>query len=782
MLSDAFIKATASYNTYDKPVCAPYLRKTFTLDALPEKASVTLTCTGFYRLFVNGTEVNFSRLAPYISNPDQMIFYDTYDVTPLLRKGKNCLAFLLGNGISDCVGGYIWDFDKAYFRSAPKLAVHFESDALSFEADESFRCAPSPVFFDDMRSGEFYDATKEIDGWDQPDFDDSAWTPALPTDPARGEKRLNDTDPVVITGEYKALSVTEADVAGPLSSWGARQESRDLSETAFFKPEETEHGFVFSFAENTACVPKLTIRGRRGQRIMIQASEHFDGKTVDFANVAQFYPRGFAQRDIYICKGEGTETYIPSFTYHGARHFLVIGADKEQITPETVTMLVQNTDLRETGNFSCSDAVACRLQRMARVSDLANFVYFPTDCPHREKNGWTGDASMSAEHMMQTLSVGRSFKQWLRTVCAAQRADGALPGIVPTSGWGFTWGNGPAWDQVIVELPYVAYIYRGDTEPFRICADSVMRYLNYIAGKRDGNGLVAIGLGDWLPADRDDPVCPLTVSDTAIVYNICRKAEFLFGVCGMETRKAWAKLLGDEVREAFRRCLIDFDTVTVSGACQSSQSIGLYYGLFDKGEEKQAYDVLLRFIHEADDHFDGGMIGLRTIFRTLALHGDGALAYHMITRTDPPSYGVWSEVFGLTSLAETVRSWFDVRCMSYNHHFMGDFSGFFIAHIAGLRINPDRDDPAFVRFAPTFVPTLTHAEAYYETVAGRVSVRWERKDDKIVLTVEKADGVRGDVVLPDGYVFCGITSVPELRVRGTRTAELADAVYTVKKA
>ena len=191
MFSCRFIQATRHFATYEKPVCAPYLRKTFTLDRLPEKASLSLTATGFYRLWVNGKELTASRLAPCITNPDDILFYDTYDVTPFLTTGQNCLALLLGNGVSNAIGGFIWEFDKATFRSAPKLALAFEAacgeEHIGFEADESFKCASSPIFFDDLRSGEFYDATAEIPDWNKPDFDDSAWQNALLCEPPRGK-------------------------------------------------------------------------------------------------------------------------------------------------------------------------------------------------------------------------------------------------------------------------------------------------------------------------------------------------------------------------------------------------------------------------------------------------------------------------------------------------------------------------------------------------------------------------------------------------------------------
>ena len=153
---------------------------------------------------------------------------------------------------------------------------------------------------------------------------------------------------------------------------------------------------------------------------------------------------------MYICKGEGEETFVPPFTYHGFRYVLVEGIDEAQATESLLTYLVMNSDLKERGNFSCSDETVNLLQLFTRRSDLANFYYFPTDCPHREKNGWTGDASMSAEHMLLNLHAENSLREWMRNVRKAQRIDGALPGIVPTSGWGFAWGNGPAWDSVCI--------------------------------------------------------------------------------------------------------------------------------------------------------------------------------------------------------------------------------------------------------------------------------------------------------------------------------------------
>jgi len=184
-----FIAAGREYNTYEKHIPAPYLRKTYNLDKKAEKAEITVSGLGFYRLFVNGKEITKGYLAPYISNSDDMVYFDKYDVTDLLDEGENVIGAILGNGMQNCPGGGVWDFHIAKFRSAPKLALRLDLDGELFDTDESWKCADSPIFFDDLRSGCFYDANKEINGWCDKDFDDSAWKNAVFAEIPRGECR-----------------------------------------------------------------------------------------------------------------------------------------------------------------------------------------------------------------------------------------------------------------------------------------------------------------------------------------------------------------------------------------------------------------------------------------------------------------------------------------------------------------------------------------------------------------------------------------------------------------
>ncbi len=134
---------------------------------------------------------------------------------------------------------------------------------------------------------------------------------------------------------------------------------------------------------------------------------------------------------------------------------------------------------------------------------MSNLFYLPTDCPQREKNGWTADAALSAEQFLYNFDCGKTLAEWLVNVCKAQRSDGMMPGIVPTCGWGYKWGNGPAWDCVITEIPYQLYRFYGDTSVIENALPTILRYFDFISTVINADGLVDFGLGDWCEAETE---------------------------------------------------------------------------------------------------------------------------------------------------------------------------------------------------------------------------------------------------------------------------------------
>lgn len=360
---------------------------------------------------------------------------------------------------------------------------------------------------------------------------------------------------------------------------------------------------------------------------------------------------------------------------------------------------------------------------------------------------------MSAEHMILTLTVETSLREWLYSIRAAQNEAGALPGIVPTTGWGFDWGNGPAWDSVLFTLPYNIYRYRGDRAVIHENAHAMLRYLDYIAGRRDERGIVEIGLGDWCPVGRAPEAykLPLGLTDSMMVMEMCRIAAELYTVVGMDLQACCAETLGREMKQAVRETYLDPSTMLLSGNCQSAQAMGLYYGVYETSERETAFRRLMEIIERDGWQMDVGFLGGRVLFHVLSEFGQTELAYHMITKPDYPSYGNLLQR-GATSLWEMFVPEGE-RSGSENHHFWGDINHWFMRHLAGINVNPRGNDPNRILLKPRFVSDLDYVHAEYEAVDGTIRVNWQRKGAEIELTVEAADGLRVDIELENGYVF-----------------------------
>lgn len=756
--SKQFIKVGDALCDFKTHINAPYMRKKFNVPFKPERAEITICGLGFYELYINGKNITKGPLAPYISNTDDVCYYDNYDISDILTEGDNAVGIILGNGFRNCFGGAVWDFEKAPCRGAvtAALCIEAECDGESFEleADETFKTHPSPITFDDLRMGCRYDARLETDNWCGVDFDDSSWSFVKKEKTPRGEARLCNAEPITVTEVRLPVDVQHYDSL-PFAYETNAPDSKPMDGCV------RNNVYVFDFGVNAAGVTKLKINGKKGQKIVVRHGEYNCGNNFSVNSIGFFrdeettsHYTDYNQADVYICRG-GEEEFIPKFKYDGFRYAYVEGLEPQQLKEDTLTYLVMNADVKSRAEFVCSDEVLNKLQECTRRSDLANFYYFPTDCPHREKNGWTGDASMSAEHMLLNLTVEKSLKEWMFSIKKAQNTDGALPGIVPTGGWGFEWGNGPAWDSVCVNLPYYIYKYTGDTEVIEENVSLIMRYLCYISSRRNEQGLIAVGLGDWVDpfeAQNGHISAPLELTDSVTVYDMAKKASYLLKKTGRDNESEYAERLAKELRSDIREHLIDKNTMTAAGDCQTSQAYMLDAGIFNDDEREKAQQRLIEIIHRDGDINACGMIGLRHIFHALTAAGECELAYKIITDKGRTGYGYWIEN-GATALWEDFKDKDDPYPDSKNHHFLGDISSWFIQELAGLKTNPNVDDIRYFEISPHFIDALDYAKAHYESAFGRVEVMWQKKGETISLDVSMPHDTYGKAVLPDGYRF-----------------------------
>ena len=265
-----FICGSTEHSTEERFVCAPYLRKAFFLDSAGE-GKLSVCGLGFYRLFLNGKELTRGFLSPGITNPDDLVYYDVYEVTSYLRQGRNCIGLLLGNGMQNAVGGGTWDLQTGDFVGSPKAAVLLEIDGVAvLEADESFRYRDSPILFDDLRYGEHYDARLEQPGWSFPCFDDSAWRFCSVAPFPKGEQRESPLPPIARLNSLKPCRITR-----------------------------NRNGYLYDFGCNSAGLCELKLKGERGQRITLSYGEVIKDGELDLENLYNHDTnRALAHKDV----------------------------------------------------------------------------------------------------------------------------------------------------------------------------------------------------------------------------------------------------------------------------------------------------------------------------------------------------------------------------------------------------------------------------------------------------------------------------------------------------
>lgn len=700
---------------------ASWFRKTFCVDKT-ENARIFICGLGFYELYLNGQNITKGKLAPYISNPDEIMYYDSYDVSDMLYKGQNAVGIILGNGFLNNMGGHPWGFDQAKFRSAPMFAMILVVDGKEiFHSDQSFKTAKSPILFDDLRCGEYYDARLFRDGWSLPSFDDREWENAVPVYPPNGELKLCTAEPVRIIEQRK-----------PVSYW--------LS----------DGGVMFDFGVNSAGICRISFNGNEGRKIVLWHCECLTTERT-FYNKNTCTPdfdRNLSQKDIFICNGKQT-TYEPSFTYHGFRYVFVEGIDECELNNFSILMLVLSSDLEKTGEFMCSDEVVNKLQKTTINSDLSNFLYFPTDCPQREKNGWTGDAALSAEQILYNFDCSNSLSVWLENIRSSQR-NGVLPGVVPTVEFGYTWGNGPAWDKVLIELPYQIYRFTGDITVLRDNAEAIYIYLLYVKTKENAEGLFAYGLPDWCETgsiSEDRCSTPLEVSDTLTVIDFSDKACLIFKKLNMTNEYLLAEQINYNARRNFREKYLT-ENSEVSCHTQTAQAMALSVNIFSEEEKTQAVLQLVKMIQEKENRFCVGVLGARVLFRVLADNGYHELALKLITQDGFPSYKYWLdngatslwEAFNEVTLGGTFRK-DGRRTLSLNHHFWGDISAWFYRYISGIDVDYFREDVPFKISPKTFEKVDFVIGSYIRNGKG-VKVKIEKINGRMKVDVVSIGNVK----------------------------------------
>jgi alpha-L-rhamnosidase len=412
---------------------------------------------------------------------------------------------------------------------------------------------------------------------------------------------------------------------------------------------------------------------------------------------------------------------MPRFNYKGFQYVEVTSDKALNMSKENLTAFFMHSDVPQTGNIHSSNPTLNKTWAAANASYLSNLFGFPTDCPQREKNGWTGDAHIAIETGLYNYDGITIYEKWLADHRDEQQPNGVLPAIIPSNGWGYQWANGPDWTSTIAIIPWNIYLFYGDSRLLELCYDNIQRYVDYIDGNYP-SGITDWGLGDWVPVKS---VAPREFTSSLYFYVDALILSKAAGILGKTNDQEKYARLAEKIRNALNSKYLNTETGIYGTGLQTELSAALHWGIVPEEVRAKVAANLARRVEADNKHIDVGLLGTKTILNALSDNGYPELAYEVAAQETFPSWGWWI-VNGATTFFE---NWpLDASSdISMNHIMFGEINAWYYKALGG--IFPDEQQPGFknIILKPNFVQGLDHFEASHKSPYGQIVSSWKRK-------------------------------------------------------
>lgn len=747
-----------------------YLRKSFNATKTIREAITYICGLGHYELTINGKKVGDSEFAPFWSDYDKTVYYNTFDISSYLKKGENTFGILLGNGFYNDQGGRYSKLKVSF--GAPtlfmKTIIRYSDNTTSeIVSDGSWKYAFSPITFNDIYGGEDYDARLEQKDWDTPDFDDSNWKPVVIQQAPKGKLTPEQDYPVKIR---ERINFDKNKI-----TYLYKENSGKLTKTPPLGGRGVTSAMVFDMHQNLSGFPQITVNGKKGDKITLIV-----GESVTPEGAVDQRQTGRPYFYTYTLKGNGDETWHPRFSYYGFHYIQVEGAVlKGDKNPRKLPLLkdikscfVYNSSPL-VSTFECSNDIFNKTHLLIQKAAESNMQGIFTDCPQREKLGWIEQLHLNGPVLLYNFGLASFLPKIMQDMVDAQLPDGAVPSIAPMynifgdkNGHLDDFGVSPEWGSSIILVPWMYYEFYGDSTLITKNYESIRRWVDYLS-IRANDHILSFGLGDWYDYgdfragfSRNTPV-PFVA--TAYYFYALKYLAKSAEMVGNEYDVAFYSKLADEVKEALNRNFFHPETNEYATGSQTANAMAVYMDIVSPENRQAVLENLVKDIKAHSNRLTTGDIGNRYLFQTLADNGLNNLMYTMQNHYDAPGYGFQLK-FGATTLTE---QWDPRKGASWNHFMLGQIDEWFFKSLAGIR--PDPSQPGFRHFIirPEIVGDMTFVKASTETLYGKISVYWKLDGRQFILKLKVPANCSAEVYLPGekeartvkggNFVFSGVT-------------------------
>ncbi len=689
---------------------APLIRGSFCLDEIVS-AEITVCGLGFFELYLNGRRVGDDMYVPANSDYEERelnhftypindtishrIYCLKYDIIQYLLRGENSIGVIIGNG---------W---YNQYRRLDEGCMKFGSNKLCFKieavdksgkkheilSDESLKWAPSHITENNLFYGETHDYAAEKQGFAANGFNDSVWKQA-------------EIVPAPVSSYY--LQDCPSDKAIRFTS---PKRIKNRGDVVIYDAGENISGFMI-----VAC-PKA------GEKITVRYADEInaDGSL----NFSSSGGERQIQTDVFITAQPGRE-YSPKFCWHAFRYAEISG------NAEAVKCAVVHSDVEVTSAFECDNETLNWLYDAYIRTQLSNMHgSVPSDCPHRERLGYTGDGQLCCDAAMLLLGSRSFYKKWMDDIADCQdTVTGHVQHTAPFSGGG---GGPGGWGGAIVEVPYTYYKHFGDAETLSLFYPRMLKYLDYMESRCE-NGLVVREeeggwcLGDWCTPEPMQ--MPESFVNTYFYIRLMKTAQKAAAALNEQNSAAHLDERIKRSSDALKNAYYSPHTRSFMGGIQGADAFGLDIGL---GIDKTFGNVVKKY--RTLGMYDTGIFGTDILTRILFEKGEADLAFSLLASEKETSFFHMKQA-GATTLWE---NWNGES--SHSHPMFGAVTRFLFYYLLGIRQAENSTGFEKVVIAPVLVNGLNRANGYITTARGRISLSYEKMPGKINVDIYIDEGI-----------------------------------------
>ncbi|KAK7420396.1 hypothetical protein QQX98_002819 [Neonectria punicea] len=712
-----------------------YFRKEFPIDESIQSARLYITSLGLYEAEINGQRVGDAVLTPGWQSYNHRHAYDTYDVTELVKEGRNTIGVVVGEGWF--LGRLAWDGKREFWGDTvgllSLLTVTLENGTtVAIPTDTSWSANLGPIVSSEIYDGETYDSRLEadIEGWSSSSFSDDDW---------------------LATKELSSLKGSLSPPDGP----PVRKLEERQPDTIFKSPSGKK---IIDFGQNLVGWIRLTVDGPRGTNITLHHAE-----VLQDGELALGPLRSAKATDSLILHGNGTQTWEPHFTFHGFRFVQADGwPDDTPLTADAITAVVVHSDLEQTGWFECSNHLLNEFHANVRWSMKGNFLSIPTDCPQRdERLGWTGDAHAFGPTANFLYNTAGFWRGWHKDVWSEMQRNKSMivPFYVPTLPPNGESTAAAYWGDVAVANPWNLYRCSGDVDVLKEQSYQASGWID-VGVPRNDDGLwnrSSFQFGDWLDpkAPPDSPGDATTAQHLVADAYLVRMTEVLANISSAIGEKSKAdeyRRRHSELRTEFQKAWIEDGEL--ANCTQTAYALAIEFGLYTDDTEREEAAKTLRSLIAKNDYLVGtGFAGTPALGPALRSIGATDDFYKMLLQTEVPSWLYQVVQNGTT----TWERWDSLlangslnsgEMTSFNHYAFGSVADWIHQSIGGLA--PAEPGWKVAKVAPRPGGNITSADTRFVSGYGEVRVQWWIDEDEYRLNLWVPPNSKARVSLPKG--------------------------------